>query len=304
MSTDQRLEARCSIDLTIVSIFQDEAPYLREWIEFHRMMGVQRFVLVNDRSTDNFQEVLLPYLRAGVVQLHSRHCPVHLQGLHWVHFQQAVLQTCVEQLRGKSRWVLLIDIDEFVVPKNGTVAEFLRDRESLGGVYIRWEPFGTSYVERLSDSELMTECLHLKWKFIPGHEMLGKSIVKPHRVARANIHRCELLPGFEYLDSNPNMASSDALIQVNHYWTRDEHFLLQRKLPRSCRIKGWQMDEKLILHFKHLFNDVPDRGMTRFLPALRRRMFGSPPGDIGVGAQLGALTSGPEAPVLAPPRAR
>ena len=279
MASDRRLDAQCATELAVVSIFQDEAPFLREWIEFHRMMGVQRFVLVNDRSTDNFEEVLEPYQRAGIVRLLSHPCPVRFQGKHWIHFQQKVLHACVEQLRGLSRWVALIDIDEFVVPETGSVLDFVRAREDVGGVYIRWEPFGTSYVERLSSSDLVIERLHLKWRFIPGADMLGKSIVKPHRVARANIHRCELLDGFEYLDANPGMANADAAIRINHYWSRDEHFLLQRKLPRSCRIKGWTMDEKLTNFYRSCFNEVPDHGMRRFVPALRRRLAQEPSSD-------------------------
>jgi hypothetical protein len=103
--------------------------------------------------------------------------------------------------------------------------------------------------------------------------MLGKSIVKPHRVLHPNIHRCELLPGYEYLDSNPGMENEFPRIKVNHYWTRDEHFLLHEKIPRTEKIKGWRLDEAEIERFRNMFNEVPDDSMERFLPELRRRVF-------------------------------
>lgn len=34
--------------LPICAIFKEEAPYLPEWIEFHRLMGVERFFLYDN----------------------------------------------------------------------------------------------------------------------------------------------------------------------------------------------------------------------------------------------------------------
>lgn len=270
---DQRADQVCKYDLVIASIFQNEAPYLKEWIEFHKLVGVQHFLLVNDRSLDNFLDVLRPYIDAGEVELFDSPCPKKWQR-HWEEYQRALLQIFCQQLRGVSRWLALIDVDEFIVPTEGNnLVEFLRKHEDRGAIYIRWEPFGTSYVKKLLDTELLTERLCLKWKFIKGHDMLGKSIVKPHAVLEPDIHSCTLLPGYEYIDSNPGMEDEDPQIKVHHYWSRDEHFLLNEKLPRTKRIKGWRLDPEKIEFFKQLFNDVPDRGMERFIPELQRRVF-------------------------------
>ena len=48
---------------SLVLIFKDEAPYLEEWIEFHLMLGVDHFYLYQNNSTDNYQEVLKPYIK-------------------------------------------------------------------------------------------------------------------------------------------------------------------------------------------------------------------------------------------------
>jgi hypothetical protein len=31
--------------LSICAMYRNEAPYLREWVAFHRLMGVERFYL-------------------------------------------------------------------------------------------------------------------------------------------------------------------------------------------------------------------------------------------------------------------
>ena len=49
--------------------FVDESNYLREWIEFHLMVGVDRFVLYDNGSEDNSREILDPYVAGGIVTL-------------------------------------------------------------------------------------------------------------------------------------------------------------------------------------------------------------------------------------------
>src|SRR4051794_11337491 len=49
-------------DFTVCAIFQNEAKYLKEWIEYHRLVGAQHFYLYNNRSTDHYMDILQPYI--------------------------------------------------------------------------------------------------------------------------------------------------------------------------------------------------------------------------------------------------
>jgi hypothetical protein len=55
--------------LAACAIYLNEAPNLQEWIEFHRLVGVERFYLYNDNSTDDHRAVLAPYVDEGIVVL-------------------------------------------------------------------------------------------------------------------------------------------------------------------------------------------------------------------------------------------
>ena len=267
----------CKYYLTIGCVFQDEARYLKEWIEYHKIIGVQHFVLVDDRSTDNYLDVLEPYIESGEVQLFRQDCPEALQGRDWPEYQCAVHCALVSYLRGLSQWVALIDTDEFIVVReNDRLTDFLRGYEDRGGIYIRWEPFGTSHVDELSDEDLLTERLNLKARFRSGEEMLGKSIVNPFGVKSANIHKCELFAEFSYFDSNPRMLNELPPIKLYHYWCRDKKFLVNVKLPRSSKIKGWKIDEDRVHYFLDLYNEIPDHTMGRFAERLRAKMLQNP----------------------------
>ena len=56
-------------ELSIGAIFQNEAPYLKEWIEFHKLVGVEHFYLFNNCSTDDYLAILQPYIESGEVDL-------------------------------------------------------------------------------------------------------------------------------------------------------------------------------------------------------------------------------------------
>jgi hypothetical protein len=265
---DQTIEAECSYDLVVGAVFRNEAPYLKEWIEFHKLVGVQHFVLINDRSDDDFEAVLRPYVEAGEVDLVSEPSPVHLQTLGWLGYQLEAVCAMVVGSVGVARWLALIDLDEFIVPGPfDTLVDALAEYEEFGGVYVRWNQFGTSGIRKLAADRLLTEQLRCR-SATPNAEELGKSIVKPHRVRLPNIHECALVPGYAYAD-----CGVDSRIVINHYWSRDEEFLIDRKIPRKQRVRGWDVDAETVERIKSLFNDVRDDSMGRFLPELRRRVF-------------------------------
>ena len=49
--------------LSICAIYRWEGPYLREWVAFHKLMGIERIYLYNNRSEDDgHREALAPYV--------------------------------------------------------------------------------------------------------------------------------------------------------------------------------------------------------------------------------------------------
>src|SRR5438132_10410475 len=56
-------------NISICAIFKNEAPYLKEWIEFHRLVGIDHFYLYNLGSTDRYRDVLKDYVKQGIVSL-------------------------------------------------------------------------------------------------------------------------------------------------------------------------------------------------------------------------------------------
>ena len=55
--------------LVLGAVFRNEADNMVEYVEHYLFHGVEHLYLINDGSTDNFREVLAPYIERGLVSL-------------------------------------------------------------------------------------------------------------------------------------------------------------------------------------------------------------------------------------------
>ena len=96
---------------------RNEAPYLKEWIEHHRMIGFDSFILMKDRSDDGTQCILDAYSEAAIVLRYKEDLHIDLKG------QGEVFDACVDYLYNKASndtfareqiWFATHDTDEFI----------------------------------------------------------------------------------------------------------------------------------------------------------------------------------------------
>ena len=61
-------------NLAMVTVLQNEAPFLPEWLEYHALytVGVEHFYLYDDGSSDELRTAIAPHVARGLVTLHSR----------------------------------------------------------------------------------------------------------------------------------------------------------------------------------------------------------------------------------------
>lgn len=100
-------------DLAVVAILKNEAPYLREWLDYHLLAGVNHFYLYDNDSPDNQREVAAPYVKAGLVDWFNAPGKA---------MQYAVYNEAVKRFKFHCRYMAFIDGDEFIFPKRGGVS--------------------------------------------------------------------------------------------------------------------------------------------------------------------------------------
>ncbi len=277
--------------LAACAFFQNEAPYLKEWIEYHRIQGVEHFYLYNNGSTDNYLEVLTPYIAQNVVELTDWPCAPSVQA--WMSDQMKAYNHCIKQCKDDVQWLAVIDIDEFIVPLDReNLVAFLKDYDSkpeVGAIKINWQLYGTSNLPCIPPGKLMIESLIFKapWNYYPAANGVMKmpkdidnaqvkSVVRPRAVKKFQIHIVdEHYPGFysiprEHIDACRQPIQVDRIC-INHYWTRAEDFLHTVKFARRKRI----MDEENLAVLMQKLQDLNHEKNTfihKWLPELKRRL--------------------------------
>lgn len=222
-------------NVSVCAIFRNEALYLKEWIEFHKIVGVDHFYIYNNFSDDNYKEVLWPYVEDGTVDL-----------MEWPYEQgqMKAYQDCLTKYSGQTKWIGFIDLDEFVVPvKYDSIYEFLSKFEkSRPSVLIYWKLFGTSGKLDRDRDTLLTEEFTSCW---PKYDTVGKCFFntkyeyeydgKYNTDMHAFWGKCNgaFLPPVNFEDrmvvGDRNIVHTDDFpIQINHYFTKTYQEYLEK----------------------------------------------------------------------------
>jgi hypothetical protein len=216
--------------LTACAIYRDEAPYLAEWLEFHRLVGFERFYLYDNRSVDNHREVLAPYLDEGLVTLHDWPRP-HLGG------QAEAYDHCLRTYGAEARWIGFFDIDEFVFsPTYRPVSEVLTEYEQWPGVVVNAPRFGPSGHRTKPDGLVIENyVVHVLLE----SDRTVKSIVDP-----AAVESCHGAHLFNYrrrsaVDENgypvhhvATKTPSFKRLRLNHYFWKSVEEFATKRTPR------------------------------------------------------------------------
>ena len=137
MSVDKNLFL---YDLAFVSIMKDEGSYIKEWLDYHLLAGVNHFFIYDNESEDNFKEILQPYIDSGLVTYIFYPGKVR---------QMPAFNAAVRDFKFFCRYMAFIDADEFVLPKSKptipeVVNEILADNSKSAALGINWIFFGSN----------------------------------------------------------------------------------------------------------------------------------------------------------------
>lgn len=265
-------------ELSMTAIFNNEGRFLKEWIEFHKLVGVQHFYLYNNRSTDNYLQILQPYIEKGEVELYDW-CQDYTHLGEWNDVQCSAYQHALVVSKGKSRWLAIIDLDEFIVPvKEDNLVNLLNKYKKYSGLGVNWQMFGTSHLARIPDGQTSVEALrHKQTAYHSSHKII-KSIVQPDRVS------CCVNPHWVFFNKGYTVNSDfkqchEALsptvcidkVRLHHYWSRDEEYLYTVKYEHIHKYSPETSYED-IKRMTEPYNAEYDYTIGRFVPLLRQKM--------------------------------
>lgn len=219
--------------LAVCAIAKNEGPYFKEWIEWHLSQGVEKFYIYDNESTDCTKEVLTPYIESGVVEY------TFFPGQKK---QLAAYDDCFERHRLETRWLAVIDLDEFIVPiKDQSIPAFLHRMEDFSVVEINWLVYGSGGARTKEPGSVMER---FRKHSHPEHRLNThvKSIVDPRRVCTmTGCHEAARISG-RAADSHGDVLKKgfrdrvpqQDIIRINHYAVKSyEEFLAKRARGRA-----------------------------------------------------------------------
>ena len=239
-------------ELSVCAITQNEDRFLNEWIEYHYKQGVEHFWLYsNNNDLLSLRQEIFPWIYLGVVEVID--WPSKQEENDWKNFsfttQTGAYNDGLKRAKGKSRWVALIDTDEFLVPFHGDLQDVLKNKRKYGQVSFPWLLYGTSGVEEVPYKEMLKTLVWRAEDSNPRNDSF-KSIVQPAKVETCNHpHFCILKQGEKSLMLDRKEA------RINHYWTRDEKFFREVKIARYLK---WGADTSTLWETHSGLNKIYD----------------------------------------------
>ncbi|MBR6712690.1 MAG: glycosyltransferase family 92 protein [Selenomonadaceae bacterium] len=240
-------------DLAVVAILRDEGHYLKEWLDYHLVAGVDHFYLYDNGSTDNQAEVAKPYVESGLVD----YIPFPGKVMQMVAYNDAV-----KRFKFHCRYMAFIDGDEFIYPRaikadgeRYSIVEVLDEVFSqfpnAAGLSINWNRYGSNEQEKADYSrgvlERFTRRAPRDW-FCGKKGDFGnahvKTIANPRRIKSTYAH----IPTFykdycsvnalgkvaQYYFSTPPTSEK---IVVNHYiYKSREEYLIKIERGSAANI--------------------------------------------------------------------
>jgi hypothetical protein len=262
------------------ALFRNGARYLAEWIEFHMLVGAERFFLYDNESEDDPLDVLAPYLEEGVAVLHEWPGSATDSYFALNLLQVSAYEHCISTHGAEARWLAIIDTDEFLFSPTGhTLPEVLRGYEQHPGVGVSRAWMGTSGHETRPEGLLLAN--FSTRLYLPEPNRSVKSIVDPSRVAhRVNEHWFEYKDGTPTVDEHhqplPSWTRPELtfdVLRINHYFSKSEQEALA-KFDRP-QAGGGQLRPELklkALRRRNVQYARPDHVIQQYLPALEKQL--------------------------------
>jgi tetratricopeptide (TPR) repeat protein len=241
--------------LSLCLICKDEHDYLAEWLDYHILMGVDRFYIYDNESRVSLSASLKNYIERGWVVLID--IPGKAMQLH-------AYDHCLQTFGPGTIWLGFIDTDEFLVSKTTSgLKELLQDYQAYGGLAVSSLFFGSNGHKTRPAAGQIAAYTRRTHETFQGN-LLVKSIVQPAKV---------LLPAsphdFAYRENsycvNEDRQLVDGMkapihtakIQLNHYFCRSQSEIdLKLQRGQVYATDAWPRERFAVVNQQATYTDM------------------------------------------------
>lgn len=239
-------------NIVICACARDENDYIIEWIEYHRMIGVEHFYIYDHLSKEPLQMLIGDFKDVTLIEWKEEEYHAHL------HFfgtaQYRMYNDYFTQYSNDTKWVAYIDLDEFIVlKKHQTIQQFLLGFDNhIGAVSLNWVLFGSNGKIKKELGKVVDRFTHRA----AGVERVVKTISKVDCIdVVCDMHLCKLKDGYKRISANgqeqewwDSKDGREDIACIYHYPIKSIEEL-DKKL-----IRGWPVAKYMYKKKKYLMN--------------------------------------------------
>lgn len=259
-------------DLAMVSISKNEGPYIKEWIDYHKLIGFTKFYFYDNESNDDTQEILKPYIKQGVVEYTL---------ILGKARQLDAYNDAINKHKNECRWMAFMDMDEYLMPmkpENNIIDILHRLTRETGaaGIGINWAVFGSSghttspnglIIENFTHRSTNMHWTNFHIKTICNPRLV-KNYISPHyplyKLGAYSIGESNKKRLWGWFCHDVNYQN----IRINHYFTKSkEQYIQKRARGLGDRIGQYDL-EKFNLYD---LNDIEDNSMKYYAELLKKQ---------------------------------
>ncbi|MBT8410953.1 MAG: glycosyltransferase family 2 protein [Octadecabacter sp.] len=276
--------------VTAITPMKNEGPFILEWLAYHRLIGINDFIVFTNDCTDGTDAILERLDELGLVRhLPNPSCVTKAEGGH--HWAAMAYVDAMPRLR-RSDWFVSFDVDEFICVKTGLgrLSDLFEACASADLISMNQLNFGCAGHETYApdvpllarfDRAMAPDNAAYNWDRARGVKTITRGTAGIDRIGNHSpeASRDDLvwvngsgvpLPPEVYkgtLKSTKGGVSGNDLVQLNHYALRSmENFLV--KTERGDANRAVTEEVKYWRQYWNQYDDnlVKDRTIQRWLP--------------------------------------
>lgn len=248
--------------VSIVCIAKNEGEYIKEWIEFHLKQGIDKIYIYDNESPDNMKSILEPYINENKVIYNL----IIGKGKQLEAYNHAI-----ENYRNKTKYMVFIDVDEFLMPENigdnliDIIFKLMNSKNRIGCLGVNWRMYGSSGYTIKKDDYVIKRFIYRGNDNAKGNECI-KSIVNPRYVCLfQHVHYPQLERGFLFVNEEgrriynwENKTDKTKYLRINHYFTKSKEEWIERRSKGKADSNSMQNNRTIDEFYQHDNNDILD----------------------------------------------
>ncbi len=262
-------------ELGMVSISKNEGPYIREWMEYHKLVGFTKFYFYDNESDDDTADILKPYIEDGTVE----YTLIKGKGRQLDAYNDAVCKH-----KNECRWMAFLDMDEYIMPTPpyASIADVVKSiinkvGKGAVGIGVNWCIYGSSHLEKKPKGLIIENFIyrgsehdwgnfHIKTICNP---RFVRNYISPHypiyKIGAYNINDSDGKRLWGWFCHDVKWQS----LRINHYYCKSKEQYIE-KVSRGLGDRYGEYDMKQFDDYN--LNEVRDESMRIYVDKIKKKI--------------------------------